>query len=165
MKRKIEMTLEEARKLYENGSDDIKNLLLTTFAKKELGCPKKPNSWEDLEIIEGYYVDDNSLPIRIADETGYWLSSRKIFPKKEQAEASIALAQLLQLMQHPYWNGDWEPNWEDTFVKFYIGFICEMPRVKSSMNSRKLLAFTTEMKAQEFLESYRDLIEIAKPLL
>ena len=162
MERQIKMTIEEAKKLYENGGDDIKNLLLTTFTKEELESPKKPKDWEDLLTVEGYLVTGNSRTTYIE---GYcYKRSKNIFPKREQAEASLALAQLLQLMQHPYWNGDWEPNWEDNFSKFCVGFLHEKPEVYL-FNSRSLLAFSTEEKSKEFLESYKDLIEIAKPLL
>ena len=163
MKRKIEMTLEEAKKLYENGSDDIKNLLLTTFAKEELESPKKPKDWEDLVTVSGYWVEEGSETICIKAHCCNRI--KNIFPKKEQAEASIALAQLLQLMQHPYWNGDWEPDWGDCKIKRAITFHHEKPQIGGVIGTRNLLTFAMKAKAQEFLESYKDLIEIAKPLL
>lgn len=164
MKKQIEISINEAKELYNNGGNDIKNLLLTTFTKEELESPKKPMSWGDLGKVEGYYVDSRSLILKTSGVCSK-KENRNIFPKKEQAEASVALAQLLQLMKHPYWNGDWEPDWTDDTLKFRIRFQKEKIEVESYKAIKRLLAFPTKEKAKEFLESYRDLIETAKPLL
>ena len=85
---------------------------------------------------------------------------------KELAEASIALCQLIQWMTKPEYNGDWKPNWSDNSIKYVIqcdnGFIS---RPSTYLKTQILLAFNEESKRDAFFEEFRDLIEIAKPLI
>jgi hypothetical protein len=84
---------------------------------------------------------------------------------KSEAEAFLALMQLRQLRK--CYIGNWEPDWKGTkqykacimhsgtdFIIAYFNDLCSRP-----------LSFPTEELAKQFLDSFKDLLEIAKPLL
>ena len=129
---------------------------------------KLPESWEELGKISGCFIASDSNVCSIygdgllstCDET-----VRNTWPTREEAEASIALAQLLQLRDR--YNGDWRPDWirDDTKYTIIIG----SNKVMDDTNYRvhRLLCFRTEELRDKFLScpEIRKLIEIAKPLL
>lgn len=130
------------------------------FKKIEKELPKR---WEDLEIIDGYYVDEDSKIYNCTEFTKA-VKNRNIFPTKEEAEACVALAQLCQLRDR--YNEGWKPDWKnDRELKYTIEIFCD-DIVKRIYECRyKALAFKTEELRDKFLENFRDLIKIAKPLL
>ena len=116
------------------------------FKKEERKLPKK---WEDLYEVKGWFVDFHSDVVTSGSmRTGDNVKNR--FPTKEEAEACLALAQLCQLRDR--YNDGWKPNWEDGTKKYTIYF-------------NKILAFKTKELRDKFLENFKELIEIAKPLL
>jgi hypothetical protein len=121
------------------------------LAKKEL-----PKSWEELEEISGYYVDGATSGITLKTITTS--NNRNVFATKEQAEASIALAQLSQLLT-VYNDGKTEST--------YCIRICEngVPDVFCCLGVRNFLSFKYEETADLFLTNFKDLILTAKPLL
>jgi len=80
-------------------------------------------------------------------------------------EPMVAFCKLLSLMEQEYFNGDWKPDWSDEYNKFAIAVYED----KFTLGYRKLykchLVFQTMYKRDKFFEVYRDLIEVAKPLL
>jgi hypothetical protein len=125
-------------------------------AKKEL-----PKSWEELDIVKGYntttYGDINSTTININ------YNIKNIFATKEQAEASIAMAQLSQLIK--VYNDGWVPDWNDDEFKYCIYFIGNNIGKENLRNSRTFLSFKDEEIRNLFLENFKELIEQAKPLI
>ena len=72
---------------------------------------KEVKSWEDLKEIKGWEIccdTDDVVSIGYVSTSKY---NQMVWATKEQAEASIAMAQLSQLMK--YYNGDWVADWED----------------------------------------------------
>lgn len=126
--------------------------------KKEL-----PKSWEELGNIEGYYVDiysDVCLIGKCECDSGM----KNVFLTKEQAEASIALAQLSQL-RNVYRNG-WIPIYTNGFKpKYVISFFSEGINKDMYDCYNSFLSFQDEKTRDLFLENFRDLIEKAKPLM
>ncbi|MEN8883863.1 MAG: hypothetical protein ABF244_06500 [Flavobacteriaceae bacterium] len=123
---------------------------------------KLPSSWEDLKRIEGYYIDDNSN-VEFYSFTPV-PSNQNTFKTKEQAKASIALAQLSQL-RDVYRQG-WQPDWIYTREnKYCIVFTYDNMIVDSFCNINHFLSFQARETAELFLENFRDLIEKAKPLM
>ena len=90
-------------------------------------------------------------------------SNKNIFPTREEAEASIALAQLCQLRDR--YNGGWKPDWESGNVKPSITFFEGEIRPYDGWNFHSVLAFRTTELRDEFAKNFADLIEKAKPLL
>jgi len=129
-----------------------------------------PKSWEELENINGYYVDSWGdvryyYGVNTPDHT-----NKNTFPTEGEAKACLALAQLCQLRDR--YNNGWKPDWEDRAQNKFIIYIHPNNEIlfdKISANthaiSRHLLTFKTEELRDKFLENFRDLIEIAKPLL
>ena len=137
----------------------------STFEKivfKKIG-KELPKSWEDLKVVEGFYVDKDSR-IYSCTEFTKAVENRNTFPTKEEAEACLALAQLCQLRDR--YNEGWKPDWKnDRELKYTIEIFYD-DIVKRIYECRyKVLAFKTEELRDKFLENFRDLIKIAKPLL
>lgn len=124
--------------------------------------PKLPKTWEELEDIEGYFVKSSSVVSNFSTCDAV-LRNKNIFATKEQAEASIALAQLSQLLK--VYRGDWNPNWKDDNYKYAIKFTQDVLEISSLVCSNAFITLPTKELAQEFLDNFRDLIEKAKPLL
>jgi hypothetical protein len=124
--------------------------------KKEL-----PKTWQELGEIIRYYTHNNS-DIFYADciTTS---RNRNLFATEEQAEASLALAQLSQLRE-VYRNG-WKPDWTVDKVKFCIGIVEDKIIETTYYQSSTFLSFQDEETRDLFLENFRDLIEQAKPLM
>lgn len=121
-----------------------------------------PKKWEELKILSGAYVS-TGVYIITAVEYDIRDFNKNIFATKEQAEASIALAQLSQLMQ--VYNDGWVPDWTDDNYKYNIEYYMNESIVETRSSYSAFLTFKTEKLAQLFLENFKDLITIAKPLL
>ena len=121
-----------------------------------------PQTWEELNTIKGWYVDSYAV-LNATYSVPTKKDHKTIFPTKEQAEASIALAQLSQL-RDVYRNG-WEPNWDDDSWKFCIQPYNNSFDIILVTHACYFLSFPTKEIAQEFLNNFRDLIEQAKPLM
>ena len=123
-------------------------------------------SWWDLERVHGYYTDEESEVIstnHVPFSSGVWKENRNTWATKEQAEASIAMAMLSQLMKQA--NGDWTPDWKEGESYYAITFDYGKVVKAHRMGFSCFLAFESEEIRDEFLELHRDLIEKAKPLL
>ena len=130
------------------------------FKKIEKELPK---SWEDLKILNGYYVNESS-EVDIFESYTTDEYNKNVFPTKEEAEACVALAQLCQLRDR--YNDGWKPDWEDyNETKYCIEFCQGRIETVDRVNCHKILTFKTEELRDKFLENFRDLIKIAKPLL
>jgi hypothetical protein len=159
--RNVKISLETAQRWYNGTDKELKELAVQTYpelAKKEL-----PKSWVELENITGYYLNLESKAKFIHDcPTDKTNSS--IFATKEQAEASIAMAQLSQLMK--VYNDGWKPDWENSsYSKSAIYYHENILKTSSLINTQCFLSFKDNKTAELFLENFRELIEQAKPLL
>jgi len=127
--------------------------------KKEL-----PKSWDELEGISGYYINDVSCVIHEIKNCNHTGKEINIFATKEQAEASLALAQLSQLRE--VYRDGWSPDWCDsTRKKYIIEFYNDKVRTDWFCSGGNFLSFQSEEVCNLFLENFRNLIEQAKPLM
>lgn len=123
-----------------------------------------PQRWEDLKTINGFYVASLSSIYKAKNNVPSIESCRNVFPTKEEAEACLALAQLCQLRDR--YNDGWKPDWNNgKEYKYSIVINKGRPFEDIYFNIQKVLSFKTEELRDEFLENFRNLIEIAKPLL
>ena len=86
------------------------------------------------------------------------------FMDKETARAFVALWKLLSYRKA--WIGDWEPDWTDKEqTKFVI--ISKDNKIEkiTSFYVSHPMSFPIEKMRNEFYESFKDLLEVAKPLL
>lgn len=126
--------------------------------KKEL-----PKRWEDLKEINGYFVDKDSY-VGLCEHNPTIDRNKNIFPTKELAEAALALAQLLQLRDN--YNDGWIPDYNNNSKhKFAIFVKCDCITFDTYENTQKILTFKTPELRKEFYNNFKDLLEIAKPLL
>ena len=122
---------------------------------------KLPKTWEDLNDISGAFISNLSdIHTIFSIKTSH--SAKNTFPTKELAEAALALAQLLQLRDR--YNGD---NEGFIFNKNNYCISVYNYNIDKSWNAQihRVLAFRTKELGDEFYNNFKDLIEIAKPLL
>jgi len=93
-----------------------------------------------------------------------FLNDQNILPSRELAAAMLALCQLIQLRD--CYNEGWKPDWEnEQYDKFTIRFYKNIPDCDVSNRISGVMVFKSKELMDLFLENFRDLIEIAKPLL
>ena len=120
-----------------------------------------PKTWEDLKYISGYYIS-SCYGIKHSSLINCCKYAKNIFPTKELAEAALALAQLLQLRDR--YNGDNKGfifGKDNYCIIFYNNSISKF----LYLCTQEILAFRTRELRDEFYNNFKDLIEIAKPLL
>ena len=132
------------------------------FKKKE---DTKPRSWEEyLELNTGFdgcginWNMDGGI-----QRTGLHHRGKAIVPT-EYGAPFIAMMQLMSLRQA--WIGDWKPDWSCGYSSNYciIGSgdnfeVCNLSKC------RYALSFPTQEMAVDFMNYFKDLLEVAKPLI
>lgn len=123
-----------------------------------------PKTWEELGLIKGHYVKTECYTqsyFGFSDDP----ANRNVFPSEEEAEASIALAQLCQLRDR--YNGGWKPDWGRESGEFKHCINIENGKITTNIwrTTQHVLAFKTGKLRDEFMKNFADLIEKAKPLL
>ena len=89
---------------------------------------------------------------------------RNLLPNEKYAEAMLALCQLIQLRD--CYNDGWIPDWTNQNAVKYCIEVQSNNIISCTYNvTSNFLAFKTEAIRDEFLNNFKDLIEIAKPLL
>lgn len=127
--------------------------------KKEL-----PKSWKELgRLAYGFHVRTDSSIIGGNGEYDTVEYNKNTFATKEQAEASLALAQLSQLRE--VYRDGWKPDWIDKKSKYAIAFENNYLKGFEICKCSEFLSFQSEEVRDLFLENFRDLIEQAKPLM
>lgn len=129
-----------------------------------------PKTWEEFceryNIMRGEsYINIDSSVSELDTYKRNSIQDRNLCTSREEGEAFIALMQLRQLRKA--YVKDWEPNWNDTkqykanimydgtnFIIAYFKDLCSSP-----------LSFPTYELAKQFLNNFKDLLEIAKLLL
>lgn len=159
-KMKAELTLKTAKEMYKQGGT-AKMFALDNYTEEQLTKKELPSSWEELNSVEGYYIKSNSDIICSRGLT--FCDNKNIFPTRELAEASLALAQLLQLRDR--YNDGWVADWNDRNKKYIINIFLGKIDIDYYHNIQSVLNFKTRELRDLFLENFRDLIETAKPLL
>ena len=129
-----------------------------TFKKIE---KKLPKTWEELGNVAGWYIEKYSDIQIIAGPCIPY--NKNIFPTKELAEASLALAQLLQLRDA--YNDGWVADWSDRSKKYVIGVSFNDFSIGFYYNFQHVMNFKTDALRDEFFENFQELLTIAKPLL
>lgn len=91
------------------------------------------------------------------------LRDANLLPNKKIAESMLALCQLIQLRN--CYNGDWEPDWTDDTRKHVIYSFNSEIVDGCDVSESKILSFKNEELRDQFLENFRKIIEVAKPLI
>jgi hypothetical protein len=148
---KIELTPEQTEILLQS-VDEVKKKSVDEVKKK----------WSYFGKIEGYYINSNSVVEEFMDFNTND-KSRNVFPTKAEAEASIALSQLCQWRDK--YNEGWKANWYNTNTKFCINIHQNKTNMINTPSISHILYFKSVEIRDKFLNDFKDLIEIAMPLL
>lgn len=146
----------------ENSTPEKIVLKAVTTAVEEPKKPAFPKSWEELERINGWFVTNECKLSSIAGMLPT-PDAKNTFVTKEQAEASLALAQLSQLRE--VYRQGWVPDWSVNHDKHCIRFYENTPTIDLLDHSNHFLSFQTLEIAEKFLENFKDLIKKALPLM
>lgn len=118
----------------------------------------KPCSWEEYDrALKHLYVTSGY------DKVGVGGTRYDHFATETEAKAFCALGKLIQLRDA--WVGDWKPDWKEVYNKYTIINARDRIDLNTAIFDSGALAFPTEEMANDFLETFRDLIEQAKMFL
>lgn len=139
------------------------------FKKKN----NKPRSWEEycenhrggfafistgsrVSVTEVKYPSNESLKLDPEN-------SKHVLPSKELAEVFLAMMKLCSLRES--WIGNWKPDWNASSKKYCI--INDMNNIMIGLYyfTSTPLSFPTKEMAEDFMNTFKDLLEIAKPLI
>lgn len=131
----------------------------------------KPRSWEEYAAMRSQDCDSIISATGINDDDDVYICDYDLFNSEDEARAFVAFVAFGKLIQlRDAWWGEWRPNWEeadgDIYVMYYNGDLDHIliNKIETCYNSRTL-AFPTEEMCDDFLSTFRDLIEQAKMFL
>lgn len=127
---------------------------------------KEINTWKDLPKLQGFYILGDST-INKLNEGWHDVSTSdeniNIFINKKYVKASLALAQISQLM--PYYGGEiTEEEWKNVSLKKY-GVLLYNSKVATNIyyDTKQMIGFHTEEQLNRFL-SFPENIQLVKDL-
>ena len=160
--RQIEISLDTAKRLYEQGGE-YRNIALTAFNEHELIGDRLPNTWDEYCVKHGEVGDK----IKASLDSAYTIINRYAFSDYKQTEAHIAMIRL-HLLRDEYRQG-WKPTWTDKSTKYGVVWntLSEKKKLIVAWHSYAplFLSFPTEEIAREFLTNFRNLIKEAGDLI
>lgn len=160
----LQINLDQAREIFKDDGTSYMEAMKLHFGLevlKPVPNPKPSTCFEDLIGRSGFYSCTFSS---VYDSEIESLGSENTFATKEQANAVLALAQLSHHMA--IWNGDWVADWKDSGqTKYTVTFFNGKFDIGGYGLHQVFLHFKNRTLAEDFLETFRDLIEQAKPLL
>lgn len=128
-----------------------------------------PKTWDEFCIKnkikdEESYISTESQIRELFESERNSITDRNVCTSKLEAKAFLALMQLRQLRKA--YVKDWEPDWTNSNkIKYCIKFYDNKIRIDKWALMSQVLSFPAEELAQQFLTNFKNLIEIAKPLL
>ena len=160
--RQIELSLDTARRLYEQGGE-YRGIVLTAFKEHELIGDRLPKTWDEYCAKHGEEGDK----IKASLNTAYMTINKHVFSDYKQVQAHITKMKL-HLLRDEYRNG-WLPCFGDNSKKYGIKW--NMIAGKKELTvawcnwNTLFLSFPTYELAEEFLTNFRELIEEAGDLI
>lgn len=92
----IKLTNKQASDLLAT-NPEFRTTILSEFTDNDLGISKHPKDWYDIESIQGYFINAGSYINETRVSLNTLPDARNTFPSREDAEKSLAEAQLKQL--------------------------------------------------------------------
>ena len=156
--RQIEISLDTARRLYEQGGEYM-DIALTAFKEHELIGDRLPKTWYEYCVKHGGVGDkiDESL------NSAYTIINRYVFLDYKQTQAYIAKMKL-HLLRDEYRQG-WKPNYNIRQDKYTIIYGYNWGISVVVNHTSRFLSFQSREIAEEFLTNFRELIEQAGDLI
>lgn len=153
--KEAKLSLEVAEKMYESNDEAIKAFALENYPDL---CKNKVVKWEDLDISNGFYINNESLIYNLAHRCYLAKNNdQNVFATEAQAKSALAMAQLSQLMKefNGYWVADWgNPNQVKHTLHRHGNFCCR----SKERNTYYFLSFESDKKSNEFHELHEYLI-------
>ena len=156
--RTIEISLDTAKRLYEQGGE-YRDIALTAFKEHELIGDRLPKTWDEYCIKHGEVGDK----IKASLNTAYMTINRYVFSDCKQAQAHIAKMKL-HLLRNEYRQG-WKPNYNIRQDKYTIIYSNNWGLTVGIYQTPRFLSFKSREIAEEFLTNFRELIEEAGDLI
>lgn len=123
---------------------------------------KKIDTWDDLDNISGYMINNMSeiitVPVISAEDM-----DKNVFISEKYAKTALALAQISQLM--PYYGGEiTEEEWKDPSIPKY-NILCRLGNIISTVgyNIKHITSFHTREQRDKFM-SIPENIQLVKDL-
>ena len=171
MEKTITLTLEQARELYKNGGEDIKNFLLTNFNENDLKEKVYPKTW--LECLEKksetgvFYVKYDGTVDR-QDYINPYTNPKayQSLPSAKTAKQILALSQLL--ICRDVWRNGWEPKIGEKGYYIYVEVDCnrcDKYNIWETTGYKRAFSFPTKEIAENFLNTFKNLIKTAGDLI
>ena len=156
--RQIELSLDTAKRLYEQGGE-YRDIALTAFKEHELIGDRLPKTWYEYCVKHGGVGDkiDESL------NSAYTIINRYVFLDYKQTQAYIAKMKL-HLLRDEYRQG-WKPNYNIRQDKYTIIYSNNWGLTVGIYQTPRFLSFKSREIAEEFLTNFRELIEQAGDLI
>ena len=156
--RQIELSLDTAKRLYEQGGE-YRDIALTAFKEYELIGDRLPKTWEE------YCVKHGGVGNKIDESLGsaYTIINRYVFLDYKQTQAYIA-KMMLHLLRDEYRQG-WKPNYNIRQDKYTIVYSNNWGLTVVIYQTPRFLSFQSREIAEEFLTNFRELIEQAGDLI
>jgi len=123
----------------------------------------RPRSWEEYAAMRSQDCDSIISATGINDDDDVYICDYDLFNSEDKARAFVALGKLIQLRDA--WWGEWRPDWKDNEFKYSIGIYFNRIDITYHANLSYILAFPTAEMRDDFLSTFRDLIEQAKMFL
>ena len=159
--RTIELSLDTARRLYEQGGE-YRDIALTAFKEHELIGDRLPKTWDEYCAQRGR--DGEKLKVTISSMVYDCIKEYAFKSDYEQARHHEALIKI-HLLRDEYRRG-WVPEWGNIGEsKFAIEMVGNELTVSNYGITRHFLSFQDEERANEFLTNFRELIEQAGDLI
>ena len=160
--RQIELSLDTAKRLYEQGGE-YRDIALTAFKEHELIGGRLPKTWDEYCAKHGEVGDK----IKASLNAAYTMINKYTFSDYKQTEAHIAMMKL-HLLRDEYRNG-WLPCFGDNSKKYGIkwNMIAGKTRlvIVQHIYDSDSLSFPTYELTEKFLTNFRELIEEAGDLI
>lgn len=145
-----------------------KEYYLNTEQAEKLGLLKEKDGRvkSDVEFVKKYcgvcgYSYNITANMMTRSETPIYTADQ-LTPY--EAKAIAAFSKLLKLRRD--WIGEWEPDWADTNTSYGVIWLNKNKvGANTACTIARPLSFPNYKMAQEFLETFRDLIEEAKILI
>ena len=158
---KLEISLEEAKELYEKGI--MKEKLEECYP--ELKKKQFVEKWEDIGLLEGYYIVSNS-EIKQTEKNPKLFSlhpeNRNISPSKQLLESQLAEIQLAQILYDYYGENtedwvDWEDDCQTKYFAYYDHRDNRLMVYEGYCTQQQRLYFKTEKDGNQSIKLHKDL--------
>lgn len=163
MEKTIKLTVGQARKML-GKSETMDALIKANFSEEELR-KKDVEKWEDLEIYEGFYMNEYGNVGYRSRNDGNPISDdgrNILFAERNQLKGSLAMIKLSQLMKRFLANNEhesWKPDWKGFSNKWVIYYEKGEIVKGTAIEQAYFLAFPSSDLRDRFLELHIELIE------